>query len=157
MLRNRMKILFKILILLTIIAYWSTSIWTTISNSEQREKNYFQFAIPNYHSSRQWGQVVNVYVRYAYKSNLPSNKYPDYRLLRKSILIYLEPTAELPAMVYWEIIATKMGKELMKNFPLQGVSVQLEVLNNPNPEHYEPGNHGPTYTEGTIQPLDIHL
>ena len=152
-----MKNLFRMLVVVTIIAFWFITISTTIGEARQYEKNYFQFAIHQYHSSRQWGQTINVYVRYAYKNKLPESEYPDYRLLRKNVLVYMEPTADLPAMVYWEILATRIGKDLMKNFPLQGVSVELEVLDSNNPKLQEPGNHGPTYTEGNIQPLDTHI
>lgn len=68
----------------------------------------------------------------------------------------MEPTTEFPAEVFWEILATNMGKELMKDFPLDGVSVQLEVLDNQDPNSFEPSDHGPTFTIGDIPALDIH-
>lgn len=120
------------------------------------ERNYFQFAIAKYQTSRQSGQTLNIYVRYAYKQGLPAKDYPDYRLLRKVVLQYMEPTDELPTDVYWEIIAAKLGKNLMQSFPLEGVSVQLEVLDNQNPNTFEPGDHGPIFTMGNIAPLDVH-
>lgn len=126
------------------------------THQNKQEKNYFQFVIPKYHTSRQSGQTVDIYVRYAYKENLPITKYPDYRLLRTKVLTYMEPSEELPMDIFWEIIATKMGKELMKNFPLSGVSIQLNVLDNQSADSYEPGDHGPTFTLGNIAPLDTH-
>ncbi len=117
------------------------------------ESNYFQFMIPKYHTARQSGQILNIYVRYAYKKNLPITEYPDYRLLRSVVLNYMEPSVELPEHIFWEILAQQIGKDLMKNFPLTGISVQLEVLDNQNPDAYEPGDHGPIYTTGNIMSL----
>ncbi|KTD60915.1 hypothetical protein [Legionella shakespearei] len=150
-----MNNLLKTLILFVLISYWPVSSWAT-SHEELNERNYFQFVIPEYHTTRQSGQTLDVYVRYAYKPGLPTSEYPDYRLLRTRILKYMEPSEELPAEVFWEIIATSMGRELMHDFPLTGVSVQLYVHDNQNPDSFEPGDHGPTFTAGDITPLDIH-
>ncbi len=119
------------------------------------EKNYFQFVIPEYHTTRQSGQVVNIYVRYAYKVGLPISGYPDYRALRENILKDMEPSAEFPTNVYWEVLATHMGTELMNKFPLDGVSIQLIVLDNQTAGSYEPGDHGPIFTVGKIDPLTV--
>jgi len=88
--------------------------------------------------------------------DLPISDYPDYRILRTKILKYMEPSVEFPADAFWEVLATKMGKELMSDFPLDGVSIQLYVLDNQNPDSHEPGDHGPTFTIGEINPLDVH-
>ncbi|KTC82073.1 hypothetical protein [Legionella cincinnatiensis] len=146
----------KYILLILVISYWSISSWAVTQQEDNNERNYFQFVIPQYHTTRQSGQTLSVYVRYAYKKNLPSSKYPDYRVLRTTILKYLEPSEEFPAEVFWEILAAQMGKELMASFSLDGISIQLEVLDNQNPESYEPGDHGPTFTIGNIAPLDIH-
>jgi len=151
-----MKNLFNTFLLVAVLSFSPTSLWATSNHEDSGEKNYFQFVIPSYHTTRQSGQTVNIYVRYAYKIDLLTSDYPDYRILRTKILTYMEPTDELPAGVFWEILATKMGKELMKDFPLDGVSIQLTVLDNQNPDSYEPGDHGPTFTIGKIAPLDIH-
>ncbi|MCE0724250.1 MULTISPECIES: hypothetical protein [Legionella] len=151
-----MKNLFKIILLVMVISYWPPSIWASTDNENHIEKNYFQFVIPEYHTNRQSGQTVNIYVRYAYKKKLPNNQYPDYRVLRTAVLKYMEPTVEFPAEVFWEILATAMGRDLMKNYPLDGVSIQLDVLDNQNPNSFEPGDHGPTFTVGDIEPLDVH-
>jgi hypothetical protein len=151
-----MKNLFKTIFLIIVISYWPTSLWATSTPVDSGEKNYFQFVIPKYHTERQSGQTVNIYVRYAYKKNLPTSEYPDYRLLRTKILSYMEPSDKLPSDVFWEIIASNMGKDLMKDFLLDGVSIQLIVLDNPNSNSYEPGDHGPIFTIGNIAPLDVH-
>ncbi|MBA3536633.1 MAG: hypothetical protein H0T84_08500 [Tatlockia sp.] len=151
-----MKNLFKTILFIVVISYWPASLWATSNPEDSGEKNYFQFVIPKYHTIRQSGQTVNIYVKYAYKIDLPSSEYPDYRVLRTTILRYMEPSDEFPAEVFWEILATNMGKKLMKDFPLDGVSIQLTVLDNQNPHSYEPGDHGPIFTIGNIAPLDIH-
>lgn len=149
-----MKKLFRVTTVLFAILSCSMLGWATSCMAKPIEKNYFQFAISKYHTSRQSGQTVDIHVRYAYKKNLPTTKYPDYRILRTVVLHYMEPSDEFPADIYWEILATQIGRELMHNFPLQGVSVQLHVLD--NPEGNEPGDHGPTFTIGNIAPLDVH-
>ncbi len=152
-----MKNLFKIILLMAVISYSPASLWATSNHEDIGEKNYFQFVISKYHTKRQSGQTVNIYVKYAYKMNLPTSEYPDYRVLRTKILRYMEPSDEFPADVFWEIIATNIGRELMKDFPLDGVSIQLTVLDNQKPDSYEPGDHGPIFTMGKIDPLDLHL
>lgn len=150
-----MKKLFKTIILIMVVCLPAT-LWASGNKEELNVKNYFQFVIPEYHTSRQSGQTVTIYVRYAYKKNLDQGQYPDYRILRSAVLKYMEPSAELPENIFWEILATQMGKELMKDFPLDGVSIQLKVLDNQSPNSYEPGDHGPTFTVGEIEPLDAH-
>ncbi len=153
-----MKNLFKTILLIVVISSSSSSasLWAAASLDDRNETNYFQFAIPKYLTTRQSGQTVNIYVRYAYKKDLPTSEYADYRELRAKILNYMEPSDAFPADVFWEILATNMGRELMKDYPLDGVSIQLTVLDNPNPNSYEPGDHGPVFTTGKIAPLDVH-
>ncbi len=160
-----MKKCFKTLILAVAVSYSPITLWAALPHKPPHkpphhepyhEKNYFQFAISKYHTSRQSGQTVDIYVRYAYKPGLPSDKYPDYRILRTAILKYMEPSDELPADVYWELIATQMGKELMHDFPLDGISIQLHVLDKQDVNHAEPGDHGPIFTIGHIAPLAVH-
>lgn len=151
-----MNNIFRTILFIAVISSWSVSLWATPNDEKTGEKNYFQFAISKYHTTRQSGQTVNIYVKYAYKSGLPTSEYPDYRILRTKILRYMEPSDEFPAEIFWEILATHMGKELMRDFPLDGVSIQLTVLDNPNPDSYEPGDHGPIFTMGKIAPLNIH-
>lgn len=117
--------------------------------------NYFQFQIQKYHTQRQTGQTLNVYVRYALKPGLPQTDYPDYIPMRQVVLNYLEPTDELPAHVFWEIIAQKIGDELYEKFPVEGISVQLMVYPSEEGHMYEPGYHGPIYTKGNINPLQV--
>ena len=145
------KKLFKKSVILVLIVQSSLVFAKMPIKDVKHERNDFQFAIHQYHSSRQSGQVVNIYVKYAYQRNLPTTDYPDYRILRTKVLQYMEPTEELPTEVYWEIVATKIGKELMHDFPLAGVSVQLYVLD--NPDGGEPGDHGPIFTTGDIMPF----
>jgi hypothetical protein len=148
-----MKNLVKTILLLVVISSCPVSLCAKSSHENRDEKNYFQFVIPKYHTTRQSGQTVNIYVRYAYQKNLPTSEYPDYRNLRTTILKYMEPSDKFPAEVFWEILATNMAKELMKDFPLAGVSIQLIVLDNQDPNTYEPGDHGPIVTIGKIAPL----
>ncbi|MCX7119415.1 MAG: hypothetical protein NTZ86_06080 [Legionellales bacterium] len=96
--------------------------------------------------------MVNINVRYAYKKDLPERDYPDYRILRTQVLKYMEPSEALPMNTFWEILATRMGRELMRDFPLASVSVQLTVLDNQNQVGNEPSDHGPIFTLGDISP-----
>ena len=147
-----MKNIFKTILLIVAISNWPTSVFATSHHDNKNENNSFQFVIANYHTTRQSGQIVNVYIKYAYKKNLPPSEYFDYKLMRLKILKYMEPSEEFPAEIYWEIIASSMGRELMKDFPLDGVRIQLMVLDNQNPDSYEPGDHGPIFTMGHVDP-----
>lgn len=151
-----MKHLLKTVVLYTAVSITPIYANATSYNSETRVRNEFQFAIAQYHTARQSGQTVNLYVKFAYKKDLPTTDYVDYRELRKDVLTYMEPTETYPMDTFWEILATKMGDELMEKYPLDGVSVHLEVMDNTDPNRFEPGDHGPTYTVGDITPLDIH-
>ena len=151
-----MNIFLKAILLFAALYCGSSSVWAEPTQKMSNEKNYFQFVIPKYLTKRQGGQTVSIYARYAYNKDLPTSKYVDYRILREDLLSYMEPSAEFPAQVYWEILATEMGRKLMKDYPFAGVSIQLEVLDNPDPNVYEPGDHGPVFTTGTIAPLDVH-
>jgi len=142
--------------LLFVVSYWPIAYWAPSYLPNHNETNYFQFAIADYHTSRQSGQTIDIYVRYAYKKTLAENAYPDYKLLRTDLLPYLEPSNELPTDVYWEIIASKMGKALMRKYPLAGISIQLHILDNNNSNKDEPGDHGSTFTMGEIRPLDVY-
>ncbi len=116
-------------------------------------KNNFQFQISEYHTQRQGGQTLDVYIRYAMKDNVDYSQYFDYRNLRENVLKYLEPSADLPANVFWEIIVAKLAEELRAKYSLAGISVQFLVYPNEKGAVYEPGFHGPIYTVGDVIPL----
>lgn len=51
-----------------LLSHWPNAVTAGPTNFEEKgEKNHFQFVISKYHTSRQSGQTVNIYVRYAYK------------------------------------------------------------------------------------------
>jgi hypothetical protein len=151
-----MNHLLKAMVLVVIISFGAIPAWAGTTQLSNTEKNYFQFAIPKYETKRQGGQVVNVYVRFAYKKDIPTSEYFDYRIMREDVLKYMEPSDNYPSEVFWEILATAMGRELMSKYPLDGISIQLDVINNLDPNAFEPGDHGPIYTVGQILPLDVH-
>jgi len=123
------------------------------SHTINQVSNLFQFQIQHYHTKRQAGQTLDVYVRYKLNKDLPHNQYPDYLALRKRVVKYLEPSKEFPENTYWEFIAEKIGNDLFQHFPIAGISVQLLVYPNEKGKIYEPGFHGPIYTKGNIPPL----
>ena len=147
-----LKNICRVIFLILICVLPSTQV--TAASSIPRERNYFQFEVANYHTERQSGQTLNLYIRFAYKEGLDPSKYVDYRTMRDQAMKYLEPNEKFPTNVYWEIIATDMARQLLKNYPLEAISVQMEVLD--NPAGNEPGNHGPVVTIGDIAPLDVH-
>lgn len=116
-------------------------------------KNNFQFQISKYHTERQEGQTLDLYVRYAMKDDVDYSKYPDYRELRKIAIKYLEPTTDIPKNTYWEVIAAKIAEDLMSKYPISGISTQILVYPNESGAIYEPGFHGPIYTVGDVIPL----
>jgi hypothetical protein len=117
-------------------------------------KNNFQFQLNEYHTQRQSGQTLDMYIRYSLKDEVAYSQYPDYRELRSIAITYLEPTAKFPADTYWEVIAAAIGEDLMARYPLSGVSIQLLVYPNENSNTYEPGFHGPIYTTGDVIPFN---
>lgn len=121
-----------------------------------QESHLFQFQIQQIKTERQGGQTVTAYVRYALRDKLNFADFPDYKPMRECVLSYFQPSEALPRDIYWEVIAAEIGKDLMKNYPLKGVSVQLQVFPNISGSIVEPGFHGPTYTLGQIQPLAVH-
>lgn len=149
-----MDLVVKKLTLIVFILFSSLS-FAGSQNLSHKVHNDFQFQIQKYHTQRQTGQILNVYVRYALKKGLPTKDYPDYIPMRQVVLNYLEPTAELPANVFWEIVAQKIGDELYATFPIEGVSVQLLVFPSEEGHMFEPGFHGPIYTKGKIKPLNV--
>lgn len=136
-----------------ILVFLGLSFFASVLMATQ-ERNYFQFDVLNYHTTRQSGQTLNVYIRYRYKQASDHPVYFDYRPMRTLAISYLEPTVDYPKEVYWEDIAIAMGRELVKKFPIEAISIQLDVEDNPT--HQEPGNHGPAYTYGDIEPLPIY-
>lgn len=151
-----MKALVQAIFFIVLVAFGTTGMSAATDYSKHEQRNYFQFEIPKYETKRQGGQTLSVYVRFAYKKGLPEADYVDYRLMREEVLKFMEPTDEYPINVYWEILATAVGKSLMKHYPLDGVSVQFLVFDNQSQGIYEPGDHGPIYTIGDIAPLDVH-
>lgn len=126
---------------------------TLATTSSFASKNNFQFQINEYHTKRQAGQTLDIYVRYAMKDDIDYADYPDYRALRTIALKYLEPSEDLPTNTFWEVIAAKIGNDLLSKYPFSGISVQLLVHSNENGSIPEPGNHGPIYTIGDVIPL----
>lgn len=150
-----MKPLFRALFISSSLCISSLAMADIAPKNTTATHNYFQFQIQQYHTQRQTGQTLNVYVKYALKPGLDASQYPDYVPMRQVVLNYLEPTEELPANVFWEIIAQKIGDELYNKFPVEGVSVQMMVFPS-EPDHmYEPGFHGPIYTKGNIPALEV--
>lgn len=143
-------------ILCSIVLFCAADVHALADQSGKIEKNYFQFMINDYHTRRQSGQVVHINIRYVYKAGLSEQDYPDYRLLRLQALQYMEPSEALPENVYWEILATRIGRDLMHHFPLEGISVQLVVLDKDNQAGNEPSDHGPIFTIGEIEPWDAY-
>lgn len=146
----------KKIIFFLIISIGSANLWAISNKVLETEKIYFKFAISKYATKRQGGRTANIYVKFSYKHALPPEKYVDYRLMRADVLKYMEPTKELPAELYWEIIAAKIGRVLKNKYPLDGVSVQIEILDDKNPDNTEPGDHGPIVTLGDIEPIDAN-
>lgn len=129
------------------------SVLLATTNVSFASKNNFQFQVSRYHTERQGGQTLDLYIRYAMKDQADYSSYPDYRELRTVAMKYLEPSNTLPVNTYWEIIAAKLGEDLMSKYPFSGISIQLLVYPNEKGAIYEPGFHGPIYTAGDVLPL----
>ena len=125
----------------------------TAASISYAAKNNFQFQINSYHTERQGGQTLDLYVRYTMKDDVDYSNYPDYRVLRNIALTYLKPSEKLPINTYWEVIAAKMAEDLKSRYPMAGISVQILVYPNENGTISEPGFHGPIYTIGNVIPF----
>ena len=114
----------------------------------------FQFQALDVKTPRQYGRTLNLVIRYRYRDGLPASQYPDYRIVRREALGFLRIRASEPANEYWEVLNGHLVQHLFDSFPLQGVTSQMQVVPEPNPEVEEPGWHSSIATIGEVQPID---
>ena len=93
-------------------------------------------------------------VKYRYvpgtRANSTGGGYLDYREVRRLVLKFAQPSAELPMGVQWELINEELVKEIYSKYggQITAVSSQIQVLSEINPQISEPGNHGSIVTIG---------
>ena len=125
---------------------------TTANKSKQE----FQFQVLDVKTPRQYGRTLNLVIRYRYREDVSSSQYPDYRIIRREALEFLRIRASEPANEYWEVLNGHLAQHLFDSFPLQGISSQIQVLPDPNPELDEPGWHSSIVTIGEVQAIDAY-
>jgi len=107
----------------------------------------FKFEILNLATNRQGGQTINAYIEYQYV-NYYSNF--DYENLRNYVIKVLTSTVD--ENTFWEYLSIYIAHNALQKFKdIIGISVNLVVLNNPDGQTPEYGNHGPTYVYGIYQ------
>ena len=123
--------------------------------STPRVQQEFMFQVVDLHTPRQYGQTMNLYVKYRYRDGLPSSQYPDYRKVRDAALNYMKIRPEEPSLEYWEILNGHLVQHLYESFPFSGVTSQMQVHPSKNEKLDEPGFHSSIATIGDITPLDF--
>ncbi|MEM9789145.1 MAG: hypothetical protein AAF842_01945 [Planctomycetota bacterium] len=118
-------------------------------------KQEFMFQVIDLHTPRQYGQTMDLYIKYRYRDGLPSSAYPDYRKLRTAALDFIKIRPAEPALEYWEILNGHLVEHLYASFPLSGVSSQMLVHPHEDEHVDEPGYHASIATVGEITPLDF--
>ena len=142
-----------VLLCLALLACAAQSVSPTTATTPKQE---FQFQVLDVKTPRQYGRTLNLVIRYRYREDVSSSQYPDYRIIRREALEFLRIRASEPANEYWEVLNGHLAQHLFDSFPLQGISSQIQVLPDPNPELDEPGWHSSIVTIGEVQAIDSY-
>ncbi|MEO0964162.1 MAG: hypothetical protein AAFY08_03495 [Planctomycetota bacterium] len=116
-------------------------------------KQEFMFQVIDLYTPRQYGQTMDLYIKYRYRDDLPPSAYPDYRKLRTAALDFIKVRPEEPAMEYWEVLNRDLVEHLYASFPVSGVSCQMLVHPHKDEHVDEPGYHSSIASIGEIVPL----
>lgn len=106
----------------------------------------FMFQVMHFHTADQGGDTFNFYLHYAYRSGLPTSKYPNFVTMRQMLLDYMKPKRSQ----YIEILNTHICTTLMNSFPISAISCQFQAYNG-----VDPGYRSSIVTIGNIAPLAI--
>lgn len=139
---------------IVLIGILTCSVLVAGCGSTPRVHQEFMFQVVDLETPRQYGQTVNLYIKYRYRDDLPSSQYPDYRKVRDSALAFIKIRPEDPALEYWEILNGHLVQHLYDSFPFSGVTSQMQVHPSHNEKLDEPGYHASIATVGDIIPLD---
>ena len=104
----------------------------------------FKFDIINLKVPRQGGQTIDAFIEYQYINYFDNF---NYKYLRDYVIQVLTDPIDIDT--YWENLAIYIAQNAIQKFKkIIGIKINLVVLNNPDGDISEPGDHGPTFTYG---------
>ncbi|KAG2434140.1 hypothetical protein HXX76_007867 [Chlamydomonas incerta] len=117
----------------------------------------FQFELRNLYTNRQRGARVNIFVKFRYYTTKIMKDYStetgtyDYQDMKQVILPYVPAGGmNITRDTFWEIVNREMTKDLWSKFPIQGISVRMEVQGMSSGGI--PSHRASTVTIGNIEP-----
>jgi hypothetical protein len=118
----------------------------TSGDSARAAHEDFMFQVMHFHTADQGGDTFNFYLRYRYRTGLPTAQYPNFVVIRRMLLRYMTPKRAQ----YIEILNTRICTRIKHSFPLQAISCQFQAYNG-----VDPGYRSSIVTIGNITPLAI--
>lgn len=106
----------------------------------------FMFQVMHVHTADQGGDTFNFYLRYRYRTGLPSARFPNFLDIRRMLLRYMAPKRT----AYIEVLNTRICTQIKNRFALQAISCQFQAYHGE-----DPGYRSSIVTIGNIQPLAI--
>ncbi|KAG2494245.1 hypothetical protein HYH03_007600 [Edaphochlamys debaryana] len=117
----------------------------------------FQFELRNIYTNRQRGARVNIFVKFRYYTKKIAPYYStesgtfDYQDMKPIIFSFVPAGGgNLTRDVFWEVVNREMSTALFKAFPIQGLSVRMEVQGMSSGGI--PSHRASTVTIGSIEP-----
>jgi hypothetical protein len=125
---------------------------STSTSTTHRE---FMFQVIGYKTENQGGQTMNMYFHYRYNNGIATKDIPNYLDLRKDALAFIDGV-DAKANPYWETLTLELCTQLKDDYPVEGISCQLQIYPDKRPGlPYEPGYHTSITTLGNIDALAI--
>lgn len=137
------------------LAFAASGCTSDSTTDTQRDSDTFYFQDTDLTTSRQGGNVIDVFIGVRYVEGMTADQIPDYRRLQDLAQTFVAPTEALPAKVSWETIAREMAPAIMAAGPISGATVQIRV----HPKCAEPIDErgiwrSAIYTVGDIEPME---
>jgi hypothetical protein len=115
----------------------------------------FMFQVIGVQTPNQGGHTLNLFFHYRYNSGIADGDIPDYTKVRREALDYLNG-ADMSRNPYWEVLNHELCARLKRDYPIQAISCELQVVGVENPKpHDEPGYRASIETIGDIEPLAV--
>lgn len=125
------------------------------SNSTSTTHRDFMFQVIGYKTENQGGQTMNMFFHYRYNNGIATKDIPNYIDLRKDAIAFIKGV-DAKANPYWETLTLELCTQLKDDYPVEGISCQLQIYPDNRPGlPYEPGYHTSITTLGNIDALAI--
>lgn len=89
----------------------------SVTVDNQRTTDAFYFQDTDLTTTRQGGNVIDIFIGVRYVEGITADQIPDYRRLQDLAQEFVTPTEDLPAKVSWETIAREMVPAIMAAGP----------------------------------------